>query len=250
MDGGSTDGSVDIIKSFERDLSFWISAPDAGQAAAINQGVKESSGEIICWLNSDDYFLPGSLLKVSQRLESKDPALLFGNCIHVDERRNTAYGSDVECGWRNIRLSICDFIIQPSAFWTRSAWEKVGALNETLHYTMDWDWFQRALSNEVRFLPSNDYFSVYRIHPGHKTSTGGLKRQVEIEDFIKRWNTPECYDAVMRYWRERDRIQVVSGLLVRMRLRNRRSNILKTLFPNIFRHVSLAEAEAYCQMVD
>lgn len=243
MDGGSSDDSVDVIKSFENKLAYWISKPDGGQAMAINEGFRHSHGEILCWLNSDDYFLPGALAKVVDFLNPEEKSLLFGNCIHVNEESSRIHGSNVVGAYSGEKLSIYDYIVQPSSFWTRATWEHVGPLDENLHYTLDWDWFQKAYQCGIKFNPINDYLSAYRIHPEHKTGTGGKDRVAEVDAFLKKWNSPELYDAILKYREKRNSIQHLSGLLVRFRMRKLRPRLLKALYPDIFSHLSLGEAE-------
>ena len=83
MDGGSSDGSVEIIRRFESDLAHWVSARDGGQAAAINAAFARATGDILCWLNSDDFFLPGTLHRVAQWLGKGGggPELVYGACL-------------------------------------------------------------------------------------------------------------------------------------------------------------------------
>lgn len=182
IDGGSTDDTIDIIKKYEKQLTYWISEPDKGQAQAINKGFAMASGEIMGWLNSDDMYMPGILAKVSKWLIPEESAIVIGNCIHFNESTNglEASGSNVEMMVEEYDLTELDFIIQPSSFWTRNVWKKTGYLNEQSHYVFDWEWFLRAKLSSVQFVPKAEAFSLYRIHATHKTATGGEGRQNEI----------------------------------------------------------------------
>jgi len=129
MDGGSTDGSVDIIKKYQQHLAYWVSEKDGGQAAAINAAFARATGDILCWLNSDDMYLPGTLAYIASKLDPRRPELLFGNCLHLIENSSISYGSDVRRSHEEMNLTLTDYIIQPSSFWTRATWQQTGALD-------------------------------------------------------------------------------------------------------------------------
>jgi glycosyltransferase involved in cell wall biosynthesis len=196
MDGGSTDQSVDVIRSRQERLAFWQSAPDRGQPAAINEGFARARGVIFGWLNSDDLHINGTLRTVADALAGcVDEAVvfyagceLFRDTGSVIERRPAVVFD------RN-RLQTTDFLDQPSVFFTRVAWERVGPLDESLHYAFDWEWFLRA-SKVCRFLPCGKILSRYRIHPQHKTGTGGLRRWEEMSEVVGR-HSP---DEVVRHY--------------------------------------------------
>lgn len=186
IDGGSNDNSVDIIKKYDDKIHYWISEKDNGQSNAINKGFNMASGEILMWLNSDDLLMPGSLFCIAKTINLDKPSIYFGNCIHFkNENGLVCYGSNV-CNWYNSTLlENADFIIQPSSFWTKKTWNIVGKLNEELNYVFDWEWFLRAKANKIYFQPIEDCISMYRIHPTHKSSTGGTKRDDEIAHIYK-----------------------------------------------------------------
>lgn len=208
MDGGSTDQSVDVIRARQEQLAFWRSGPDDGQAAAINQGFAKARGAIVAWLNSDDLHMNGTLRTVANALAGclDEAVILYGGCEFF---RDT--GSIIECrpavAFDRYRLQVTDFLDQPSVFFTRRAWELVGTLDQSLHYAFDWDWFLRA-AKICRFLRCDEVLSRYRIHPHHKTGTGGLRRWEEMSEVVRRHSPDEvvrhyqyllaCPDA--RWW--------------------------------------------------
>ena len=208
MDGGSTDQSVDVIRARQQRLAFWQSEPDHGQAAALNHGFGRARGLILGWLNSDDLHMPGTLRTVANALAgcADEAVVLYGGCElfrdtgSIIERRSAV-------GFDRIRLQTTDFLDQPSVFFTRTAWERVGPLDESLHYAFDWDWFLRA-AKVCRFIQCDQVLSRYRIHSQHKTGTGGLRRWEEMSEVVRRHSPDEvirhyqyllaCPDA--RWW--------------------------------------------------
>ena len=183
IDGGSSDGTVDILKRYDKYLSYWHSQPDRGQADAINFGFQKSTGAILAWLNSDDYYLPRTIHTAVERLMSADgPALTYGSCILLDERNNTISYSQSRNFDRN-QLAFESPLIQPSCFWTRTLWDSTGNLDIASHFTFDWEWFIRAYEHGT-FFRLDDYLSVYRFHDDHKSSNSGAKRLEEIETII------------------------------------------------------------------
>ena len=121
IDGASTDGSVEIIRKYEDRLAYWVSEKDSGQAEAINKGFTRASGDIIAWLNSDDYFLPGAVgAAVKAFDENPDVLLVYGDMLAVDERGRTIN----QLKYRQLTLDdlLCFQIIgQPAVFMRRSA---------------------------------------------------------------------------------------------------------------------------------
>jgi len=202
MDGGSKDGSVEIIKKYQSEIAYWVSEKDNGQAAAINKGFSIATGDIFCWLNSDDMLMPGALLKIGGLFKTaQHPTIIFGNCLHFHEDSPKTRGSDVVQSHECLDLKLCDYIIQPSSFWNKSAWKEVGILNEQYHYTFDWEWFLRAEKAGVSFSPCSEYLSLYRIHDQHKSGTGGDKRAIELGKIYREYNDANAEKAFLKWSR-------------------------------------------------
>ncbi len=177
MDGGSTDKSPEIIGKYSGCLDFWTSSKDGGQADAINKGFARATGEIFCWLNSDDFLLPGALHRLADEFRDEDD-LIYGACLSFSETgRKCVINRPPEHNYEELCLS--DYIVQPSSFWRRRLWEKTGPLDSSLHYALDWEWFLRA-GKQGTFRCSKTIFSAYRFHADHKSSTGGKLRESEI----------------------------------------------------------------------
>jgi glycosyltransferase involved in cell wall biosynthesis len=235
IDGGSTDSSVEILKKYEHHLTFWVSERDRGQAHAINKGFARATGDILCWLNSDDLYLPGSLSFVSSQLDLSRAELLFGNCFHFFEGGATSHGSDVVREHKRRDLLLADYIVQPSSFWTRKAWENAGELDESLTFGFDWDWFIRARKAGAEFIPVDKYLSAYRFHSEHKSGTGGARRLNELAGIYNRHAGTEYGRLFASCLRYRSRISFGRRWLSRLKLSRFEGPVLKLAFPTVFR---------------
>ncbi|PWB67737.1 MAG: glycosyltransferase [Holophagae bacterium] len=173
VDGGSTDGSVEIIRSWaEANGARWISEPDGGQAQAINKGFRMARGEIVTWLNSDDLFPPGAVSRAIWEFES-DPELdfIWGFCLLIDaEGRPLRIGNfDARRDLAELRGSRC-FIVQPGTWFRRSVFDRFGYLDESYHFAFDYEFFLRMAGKvKARFVP--DVVSNFRVHPSSKTGS-------------------------------------------------------------------------------
>ena len=156
FDGGSTDGSVEIIKKYEAWITYWESKPDRGQSHAINKGFQMASGEIVVWLNSDDLLAPGALTTVAQAWQQNPGVgLISGQTEIIDasgQPTGKLFGSEPNVV--NSLLSSDNRVSQPSTFFSASAMRYVGFLDETLHMSMDWDiWLRIGAHYPMLFLP-------------------------------------------------------------------------------------------------
>lgn len=193
IDGGSTDGSVDIIQKYENCLACWISEPDMGQAHAINKGFRRATGKILAWLNSDDTYEKDSLFYVAKSfMNNPDQMLVYGDGWYIDERGKTKSKCAHIRPFDANLLKYVDYILQPCAFWRRNLWMKVGELDETLHWGFDWEWWVRASKiTEFRYVPV--HLANHREQPNQKTITGGRERMAELARISRRidgWKHP------------------------------------------------------------
>jgi len=249
MDGGSTDQSVEIIKKYEKHLTHWVSEKDGGQSAAINKGFGMATGDILCWLNSDDMYLPGTLAYVASKLDPDQPEMIFGNCVHIDQEKGIAFGTDVRKYHGRLNLLLADYIVQPSAFWTRTAMHQTGPLDQSLDFGFDWEWFLRARKAGVKFVPEDKYLSVYRIHGEHKTAVGGERRLLELASIHKRHAGVRYERLFRRCCSRRSHIRLFRKWLRLMRLTRVEGTLLKTAFPLLFRGFTRAEAADITSML-
>ena len=151
MDGGSTDGSVDILRSHASCLSYWTSAHDAGQADAINRGLARSTGEILAYLNSDDVYLPGALARVAAHFAAHPEAdLVYGDYVYLDEQGRVLQHFQAP-PFEAAALVLGNTVSQPTVFVRRRAWERVGPFDAALHCVMDLDYWLRAAVAGLRF---------------------------------------------------------------------------------------------------
>jgi len=163
VDGGSTDGSIDIIKKYESHLAYWISESDNGQSHAINKGFKKATGDIYNWLNSDDILYPG-VLKIIADYYQRTPQIhvYFGDRIIIN-CKDDIIGINEGPSFKNWESKYYLKIPQEATFFTRDIWEKVDGLDEELHYTMDVDLWRRFLKHS-RFKHIPYFIGAYREH--------------------------------------------------------------------------------------
>jgi glycosyltransferase involved in cell wall biosynthesis len=179
VDGGSTDGSVDVIRRYEDRLAWWVSEPDRGQAHALNKGFARAGGELLGWLASDDVLLPGAIARVVQELERVDAPLVYGEALFVDEDGEELFPLeprpfDVE----TVVRTCANHVVQPGSLFRRSAWESAGPLNEEGHYLFDFE-FALTVGSAARI---DDRLALYRVHPESKSGGASL---LKARDYVR-----------------------------------------------------------------
>lgn len=186
-DGGSTDGSLEIIQSWEHRLAGWRSHSDAGQAAAINECIRKGTAPFVCWLNSDDWFLPGGLSLLLKALErNKSAPVAYGRCMNFIQRTGRFKPIWVESFNVN-RLAVRCIISQPGTLIRRSAWESVRGLNEDLHMAMDYDLWWRLFGLQGEFSFVSEFVAVNRDHAETKTNTQRRRHYSEAMGVVRKY---------------------------------------------------------------
>jgi glycosyltransferase involved in cell wall biosynthesis len=181
VDGGSTDGSVDIIRHYaavveekRRECKClgitlrWLSEKDDGQADALMKGFRLATGDVLAWLNSDDSYLPGALGKVAALFDRRPGLSVVYGQTHYTDPAGVVIGRYPTGPFDYQRLATFNYICQPSTFFTKDAFEEVGGLDAALHFVMDYDlWIRLAKGFEFAYL--QEFLANYRLHDESKT---------------------------------------------------------------------------------
>ncbi|MFP4307074.1 MAG: glycosyltransferase [Desulfococcaceae bacterium] len=171
QDGGSADGTADILRQYDAVLHRWVSERDGGQTEAINRGFRGTSGEIMAWLNSDDLLLPGSLHYVADHFR-RHPEVdaIYGHRVLIDEA-DREIGRWVLPPHDEKVLTWADFVPQETLFWRRRLWERVGGrVDEDFQFAMDWDLLLRFQEAGARIVRVPRFLGAFRVHTRQKTS--------------------------------------------------------------------------------
>jgi glycosyltransferase involved in cell wall biosynthesis len=194
LDGGSTDGTADIMAGYAGRLTF-VSEPDRGQVDAINKGLRRCSGEVVAYLNSDDVYLPGALRRVGAFFADHPQArALTGKCRRINEagktvdRFVTAYKNAWLLTTSRRTLLIQNYISQPSTFWRRDVLEEVGGFNDAYHYAFDYEYWLR-ITAVTRMVYVNAWLSAFRVHGGSITGATADRHLVEETVIARQWAT-------------------------------------------------------------
>lgn len=183
-DGGSSDMTIDVLEQYS-DRIRWISEKDHGQADAVNKGIRDTDGEIIGWLNSDDIYYPNALSRVVTYFEAHPEIdIVYGQADHIDEDDIPFELYPTE-PWDYLRLKQICFICQPALFFRRRVVERHGFLNEKLHYCMDYEYWLRLGDAGVTFGYLEQKLAGSRLYNDNKTLRKRIQVHAEINDMLK-----------------------------------------------------------------
>jgi glycosyltransferase involved in cell wall biosynthesis len=169
IDGGSTDGSQEIIGRYEDRLAYWISERDKGQTDAINKGFARASGAVMAWLNSDDTLEPQAVEQAVAALEENPKVgMVYGHGFFINAKdEKIGEFPSAQTDYRRLRRGYVH-ICQQAAFWRADLWRKAGPLDDSIYFAMDYDLWLR-LSKETPILFINEHWANFRLHGDAKT---------------------------------------------------------------------------------
>jgi glycosyltransferase involved in cell wall biosynthesis len=179
VDGGSTDGSVELIRRYEDRLAWWTSGPDAGQAAALNTAIARARGELVGWLSSDDTLLPGAVSRVVGEFE-RDPELwlAYGDAEFVDEEGRSIFTLHARpFDLPEMRRTCSNHVVQPGSLFRREAFRP---FNERAYYFFDFEWVLGLPPKRVRRIEAT--LATYRVHPDSKSGGAPLAK---ARDYVR-----------------------------------------------------------------
>lgn len=205
-DGGSTDGSVDLIQKYSDRLKWWVSEKDNGQADAINKGFTRASGEIIAWINSDDYYMPGAVASAVKALaDHSEVGMVFGNVRVVDETEKVlnqlAYDD-----WGLADLMSFHIIGQPAVFMRREVLEKVGHLDQSFHLLLDHQlWIRLASEAGMQYIP--ELWASAHYHEDCKNLAMAASFGSEAQRIVQWMQSSDQYRSLF----QQNRKQILAG---------------------------------------
>jgi glycosyltransferase involved in cell wall biosynthesis len=202
VDGGSTDGSLEIIQNYAHHLAWWVSEPDQGQTDAINKGFAHAHGEVFAWLNSDDTYQPGAIAQaVEFMLAHPEASLVYGDANLIDEQGKVIGRFPArQTSLSGLLRGSVHIPQQASFFWARF-WQQVAPLDPSFHFAMDYDlWVRLAKLAPLVYTPG--LWANFRLH--------GEGKSITMDD--------HCYPEMIRVYR-RERGGKLSPLVLRWYLR-------------------------------
>jgi glycosyltransferase involved in cell wall biosynthesis len=203
MDGGSQDGTVDILKRYTDPRMTWTSEKDGGQTNAINKGWHRSKGDILAWLNSDDVYFPDTVASAVAYLEANQHIdWIYGVATFIEKDGSAGYFRYPTYAWSYQKLlDVGCYIMQPTVFLRRRVFEAMGDLDESLHFGMDYEyWLRIGQQHQAAFVP--DVRAIVRIFQETKSRSGGLKRMQELQALLGKYGQTTLPQTLKPQWVE------------------------------------------------
>lgn len=173
IDGGSTDNSVEIIRKYEKHLTYWVSEPDNGQTHAINKGFKKATGDLVAWMNSDDVYYENAFKIIEEAFNKTNGNfdVYFGDKANINGEGELIreYLYPPFSGW-GIMYTTNMNISNQAAFWKKNLFEKFGYLNEEIQFAMDYEYFLRLYINGANFYKIPGVLGALRMYSENKSS--------------------------------------------------------------------------------
>jgi GT2 family glycosyltransferase len=203
MDAGSTDNSLHIIREYGERFKYWRSRPDAGQSAAVNEGASMADAErYVCWVNADDVVSPERLMGLARFLDEHEACVAAHGHGEIIDDEGAVIGRHYSRPFSPRIFASFNTICQPASLIRRQAWERVGGVDEALHFGMDYDlWWKLARIGKIGFV--NEVVAQYREHPETKTRSRydqALKTAIDIAEKYCGY-VPLLWVARLRYLR-------------------------------------------------
>lgn len=201
VDGGSTDGSVEILRRYADRLAWWVSEPDRGQTDALNKGFARARGDLLAWLNSDDTYQPGAVAEaVAAFAEHRQAAAVYGEANFIDEQgRIIGRFPAAQTDYRRLRRGYVH-VPQQATFFRADLWRKVGPLDTSFYFAMDYDlWVRLAAQAPLVYLPGR-VWANFRLHSDAKTVAADDRCWPEMLRVHYRDGGRRISAIVAKYW--------------------------------------------------
>jgi len=197
IDGGSTNGSIEIIKKYQKYLTYWISEKDEGMYDAINKGLKIASGDFLAYLNSDDLYLPNTVQTVVDYFQSHpDISLIYGDCNFIDSEGRFLYSYHYPAfKWDRFIVLNWSSIPQQATFWRRDIHKKIGYFNPEFKMAGDFEFYARV-GKHFQIDHLKKVLATYRLHKKSLSSTWQDKNQEEVERIHQRYGISDGFGTI------------------------------------------------------
>jgi len=182
IDGGSTDNTIEVIQQHSEHIDYWVSEVDKGQSNAINKGLLKSNGDILAWINSDDFYEEYVFQLIADYFRQNPKIdLLYFDVSNFSSAGTKAYRHSASYSPEQFLTKVC--LHQPGVFWRRRIMDQIGLLDENLHYVMDFDfWIRMYLNGTIKYIPK--VVSNFRIHHESKTNDNPVELYIEKNQVI------------------------------------------------------------------